>query len=196
MCVNPVHVERVSAILAGEAPAPCTVVAFPLGALRTPQKVREAAEALELGARELDVVADLGAMKEGRWEVLEREVRDVVRAVDGRALVKVILETAALEEPEILRAARVAAGSGADFLKTSTGFHPAGGATPEAVALLRGAAGPGVGIKASGGIRTCEAAFRLVAAGATRLGTSRGVELAGCREPPARDAMPPKSRSA
>jgi deoxyribose-phosphate aldolase len=183
VCLNPVHVTRAAAALAGTEVAVVTVVSFPLGAHATGQKVREAEEALAMGATELDMVADLGAMKDGRWEVLEREVAAVARAVDGAGLVKVILETAALEPPEILRAASVASAAGADFLKTSTGFHPAGGATAAAVALLRRAGGPGIGVKAAGGIRSCEDALRMVAAGATRIGTSRGLELAACEDP-------------
>lgn len=183
VCVNPVHVSRAAARLEGSEVAVATVVSFPLGAHAPGQKAREAREALEMGADEIDMVADLAALREGRWEVLEREVSTVVEAAAGEAAVKVILETAALEPRQILRAARVAAGAGADFVKTSTGFHPAGGATAEAVALLRVGAGPDVGVKASGGIRTCEDALRMVASGATRIGTSSGLALAACEEP-------------
>jgi len=183
VCVNPVHVPRAASELAGASVAVATVVSFPLGAHAPGQKAREAREALEMGAGELDVVADLAALRQERWATLEREVRAVADEAEGKALVKVILETAALEPRQILKAARVAAGSGADFVKTSTGFHPAGGATAEAVALLRTGAGPGVGVKASGGIRTCEDALRMVASGATRIGTSSGLVLAGCTDP-------------
>jgi len=183
VCVNPVHVRRAAAGVAGTPVAVATVVSFPLGAHTHEQKAREAVEGLDMGATEVDMVARLDALRGGRWDVLEREVAAVVRAVDGSARVKVILETAALKPHAILRAGRVAAGAGADFLKTSTGFHPAGGATPAAVALLREAGGPGIGVKASGGIRTCEEALRMVAAGATRIGTSRGLALARCGEP-------------
>jgi deoxyribose-phosphate aldolase len=183
VCVNPVHVRRAAAGVAGTPVAVATVVSFPLGAHTHEHKAREAGEVLAMGATEVDMVARLDALQGGRWDVLEREVAAVARVVDGAARVKVILETAALEPPAILRAGRVAAGAGADFLKTSTGFHPAGGATPAAVALLREAGGPGIGVKASGGIRTCADALRMVAAGATRIGTSHGLALAACTEP-------------
>ena len=183
VCVNPVHVTRAAARLRGSEVSVATVVSFPLGAHCPGQKAREAREAIEMGADEIDMVADLAALRAERWEVLEGEVRAVVEAAGGAAAVKVILETAALEPRQILRAARVAAAAGADFVKTSTGFHPAGGASAEAVALLRVGAGPGVGVKASGGIRTCEEALRMVAAGATRIGTSSGLALAECEEP-------------
>lgn len=183
VCVNPVHVPRAASELADTGVAVATVVAFPLGAHPPGQKAREAREALEMGAGELDMVADLAALREGRWEVLAEEVRSVADVAAGRGLVKVILETAILEPRQILKAARVAAAAGADFVKTSTGFHAAGGATAGAVALLRMGAGPDVGVKASGGIRTCQDALRMVASGATRIGTSSGLALAECAGP-------------
>lgn len=183
VCVNPVHVRRVARALRGSEVATAAVVGFPLGADPAAAKVREAEEVLGAGASEIDMVVELGAVRSGAWAALEEEVGAVVEVTAGRALVKVILETAALAPRELLRAARVAVDSGADFLKTSTGFHPAGGATPEAVALLALVAGPDVGVKAAGGIRTPEDALAMVSAGATRLGTSRGLELLGCRTP-------------
>ncbi len=183
VCVNPAHVRRAAGALAGSPVAVATVVSFPLGAHTFEQKAREAEEAVAMGAEEVDMVAALDAIGDGRWDVLEREVKAVVRAVAGAGLVKVILETAAFEPSRVLEAGRVAAGAGADFLKTSTGFHSAGGATAAAVALLARAGGPGVGVKASGGIRTCEDALRMVAAGATRIGTSHGLALARCSGP-------------
>lgn len=183
VCVNPCHVERAAAALAGREPAVATVVSFPLGQHPPAAKAREAREAVEAGAEELDMVVNLGAVREGRWDALASEVGAVAAAAGEGILVKAILETAALEPREVVLAAREAAGAGADVLKTSTGFHPAGGATPEAVALLRMAGGAEVGVKAAGGIRTCEEALRMVAAGATRIGTSAGLELAACREP-------------
>lgn len=183
VCVNPCHVERAAAALEGEEPAAATVVSFPLGQHPPAAKAREAREAVEAGAEELDMVVNLGAVREGRWDVLASEVGAVAEAAGEGVLVKAILETAALPPREVVRAAREAAGAGADVLKTSTGFHPAGGATPDAVALLRMAGGTAVGVKAAGGIRTCEQALRMVAAGATRIGTSSGLELAACRDP-------------
>lgn len=183
VCVNPVYVRRAAARLSGSGIAVASVVSFPLGAHTAVQKAREAGEALAMGATEVDMVAGLAAIRTGQWEVLAREVEAVARAAAGSGLVKVILETAALRPEQILRAGRTAVAAGADFLKTSTGFHPAGGATPAAVALLREAAGGKAGVKASGGIRTCEDALRMVAAGATRIGTSHGLALAACTEP-------------
>lgn len=178
VCVNPVWVERCAGELAGSDVAVATVVGFPLGASTSRVKALEAEDAIERGATELDMVAALGKIKEADWAAVEADVRAVVEAVAGRAAVKVILETAALEPMEIVRAAMLCREAGAQYVKTSTGFHPAGGATAEAVALLRLAVGPTVGVKASGGVRTCEDALRMIAAGATRIGTSSGVEIA------------------
>lgn len=180
VCVNPMWVERAAAELAGSDVAVATVIGFPLGASTSRIKALEAEDAIARGATELDMVAPIGRIKAGDWTAVEADVRGVVRATAGRAAVKVILETAALEPMEMVRAAMHCREAGAQFVKTSTGFHPAGGATPEAVALLRLAVGPTMGVKASGGIRSCEDALRMIAAGATRIGTSSGVELAGC----------------
>lgn len=180
VCVNPVWVDLAAAELAGAPVAVATVIGFPLGASATAVKVREAEDAMARGATELDMVAQLGRIKEGAWAAVEDDIRAVVEAAAGRALVKVILETAALEPMEIIKAAALCREAGADFVKTSTGFHPAGGATPEAVALLRLAVGRELGVKASGGVRTCEDALRMIAAGATRIGTSSGIELVNC----------------
>ncbi|MBI4544990.1 MAG: deoxyribose-phosphate aldolase, partial [Gemmatimonadetes bacterium] len=143
-------------------------------------KVAEAEDALGRGATELDMVAQIGKIKEGDWAGVADDIRELAGVARGRALLKVILETAALEPMETIKAAALCREAGADFVKTSTGFHPAGGATPEAVALLRLAVGSELGVKAAGGIRTCEDALRMIAAGATRLGTSSGVELVNC----------------
>jgi deoxyribose-phosphate aldolase len=192
VCVNPVWVELAAAELAGSDVAVATVIGFPLGASTTEVKVFEARDAIARGATELDMVAQIGLIKEGAWSAVEADIRAVVEAAAGRALVKVILETAALEPMEIVKAATLCREAGAHFVKTSTGFHPAGGATPEAVALLRLAVGPDLGVKASGGIRTCEDALRMIAAGATRIGTSSGMELVNCYghlAPPIDDAV-------
>lgn len=180
VCVNPTWVDLAAAELADSPVAVATVIGFPLGASTTAVKVREAEDAMARGATELDMVAQIGRIKEGAWRTVEEDIRAVVEAAAGRALVKVILETAALEPMEIIKAAALCREAGADFVKTSTGFHPAGGATPEAVALLRLVVGRDLGVKASGGIRTCEDALRMIAAGATRIGTSSGVELVHC----------------
>lgn len=183
VCVNPCYVELAAHRLEDREVAVATVVSFPLGQHAPDQKAREAEGAVAAGATELDMVANVGAMREGRWDVLREEVGAAARTVGERARLKVILETAVLEPREVLRAGRLAAASGADFLKTSTGFHPAGGATAEAVALLWTAGSGQVEVKAAGGIRTCEDALTMVASGASRIGTSSGLRLAGCEGP-------------
>lgn len=183
VCVNPCYVSRAAKAVASSEVAVATVVGFPLGARGAAAKAREAGEALEDGADELDMVARISAIKEGRWRVLVEEVAAVVEVAGDRGRVKVILETGTLTPREILKAGRMAAGAGAHYLKTSTGFHPSGGATPEAVALLRMAGGADVGVKAAGGVRGHDDALAMVAAGASRIGTSRGLDLVGCTRP-------------
>lgn len=179
VCVNPVRVGRSVARLAGSGVAICTVIAFPLGATTTGVKVAEATQALRDGAGELDMVVALGQVKEGDWRHVHDDIAAVVRVANG-ALVKVIIETAILTLAEIVTASAVARDAGAHFVKTSTGFHRAGGATVEAVAAIRRAVGEGMGVKASGGVRDCPAALRLIAHGATRIGTSSSVAIAKC----------------
>lgn len=181
VCVNPVWVERAARRLQGTGIPVATVAGFPLGASTSEAKADEAARALAAGAREIDMVARIGAAREGRWDDVGRDVRAVREAVGGDALLKVILETAVLTPRQTLKAGAVAREAGADFLKTSTGFHEAGGATPAAVAALRVAAGPDLGVKAAGGIGSCREARAVIDAGATRIGSSSGVALAGCR---------------
>lgn len=181
VCVNPVWVERAARRLAETGIPVATVVGFPLGAIAPEAKAAEAERALEDGAREIDMVARIGAAREGSWDEVGRDVEAVCDVVDDGGLLKVILETAVLTPRQVLKAGAVAREAGADFLKTSTGFHPAGGATPEAVAMLRVAAGPELGVKAAGGIGSCREARAMIDAGATRIGSSSGVELTGCR---------------
>jgi deoxyribose-phosphate aldolase len=171
VCVNGSWVESCAERLAGTAVLVAAVAGFPLGAMDTRAKVAEARLAVTAGASEVDVVMALGRAKAGEWNSVGDDIRAVVEA-SGQAAVKVILETAALEPVEIAAACLVSRAAGAAFVKTSTGFHPAGGATREAVALMRAAVGPGIGVKASGGIRTVEAALGMLAAGANRIGTS------------------------
>lgn len=180
VCVHPVWVRHAAHELEGSSVAVATVIGFPLGATESAIKAREAEQAITHGATELDMVARLGSIREHDWRTVEADIRAVVQAAAGRALVKVILETAALEPVEIVAGALAAGEAGAGYVKTSTGFHPAGGASPAAVALLRLAVGDALGVKASGGIRSCEDAFRMIAAGASRIGTSSGVELVAC----------------
>jgi deoxyribose-phosphate aldolase len=157
-----------------------TVCGFPSGKHTTAVKVAEAAESVRLGADEVDMVIDLGLLKAGGYRDLVREIR----AVRGEVpLLKVIIESAALSDEEIVVACEAAAEAGADFVKTSTGFHAAGGASVHAVALMAATVGDQLGVKASGGIRTYEQAAALVAVGATRLGLSATADvLAGAPE--------------
>jgi deoxyribose-phosphate aldolase len=158
----------------------CTVVGFPSGAHTSAMKAAEAAEAVRNGADEIDMVVNLGLVRASDWKAVEAEVRAVRTAIDtvasGRVL-KVICESAALSDDELRNTCRDAVAGGADYVKTSTGFHKAGGATERAVAIMRETVGDGVGVKASGGIRTTAAALAMIAAGATRIGASATREI-------------------
>jgi deoxyribose-phosphate aldolase len=175
VCVNPSQVVNAVEFLAGSEVRVATVIGFPLGATTSLTKAREAEEAVAAGAAELDMVINIGALKEGRLDYVRDDIKAVVRAARG-ALVKVILETCYLTDEEKVLACRAAAEAGANFVKTSTGFGP-GGATLEDVRLLRANIPPTMEVKASGGIRDIEAARAFIAAGATRLGTSAGVAI-------------------
>lgn len=171
VCVNGQWVAMASRRLGSSATRVAAVVGFPLGASGLTQKTAETRLAVADGASEIDMVISLGWAKRDRWDQVGDEIETVVHAAQGRA-VKVILETAALSPREVTLAARCAVEAGARAVKTSTGFHPAGGATVEMVALLRQAVGPTLGVKASGGIRTPEMAIAMLRAGADRVGTS------------------------
>lgn len=177
VCVNPVYVDLAAHCLAGTGVKTATVIGFPLGATFTKTKVAEAKEAVLRKANELDMVINIGAAKAGLWEAVTDDIRQVVEAADG-AVVKVIIETGLLTDEEKRQACQAVLDAGAQFVKTSTGFGP-GGATVEDICLLKKAVGEKIGIKASGGIRTLEQAKELIAAGATRLGTSAGIVIAG-----------------
>jgi deoxyribose-phosphate aldolase len=177
VCVNGAHVRRCARLLSGSDVAVACVVAFPLGACATEVKLHEARTALAQGARELDLVLNLGALKDGDERLVAEEIESACRHAHGQgALLKAILETALLTRDEKLRAARLCAQAGADFVKTSTGFARAG-ATVEDVALLRSFLGARIGIKAAGGIRSAAFARELLAAGATRLGCSASLAI-------------------
>ncbi|MGE5590951.1 MAG: deoxyribose-phosphate aldolase [Bacillota bacterium] len=178
VCVNPVHVPRAAAALQGTSVAVATVIGFPLGANQPETKAAESRLALKQGAAELDMVINIGALKGGDLDLVERDIRAVVseaRAVPG-TLVKVIIETCFLTDEEKRTACRLAQKAGADFVKTSTGFGT-GGATVEDVRLMRETVGPNMGVKASGGVRTAQDALAMIEAGATRLGTSAGIAI-------------------
>lgn len=147
-----------------------TVVGFPSGNHTAVTKAREAAEASEHGADEIDMVINIGLLKEGRADLVEEEIRMVREATPG--LLKVIIESAALSDDEIIAACKASEAAGADFVKTSTGYHPAGGASVHAVEIMKQTVGDRLGIKASGGIRDWDTAVAMVEAGATRLGLS------------------------
>jgi len=176
VCVRPQWVPLACAELAGTGIAPATVIGFPSGSPPTAVKVREAEQAVAAGALELDMVLALWALKDQEYKTVGEDIAAVVRAAGPGRLVKVILETCLLTEEEKITACRLAVDAGAGFVKTSTGFA-GGGATVEDVRLLRRTVGPTFGVKASGGIRTAEAARALVAAGANRLGTSASVAI-------------------
>ena len=181
VCVNSAHIAEVAAALAGTDVTPCCVVGFPLGAMETEAKAFEAARAAALGAREIDMVMDIGAAKEGDFARVEADISAVVSAIQGRAKLKVILECCLLTDEEKTAACLAAKRAGADFVKTSTGFST-GGATEHDVALMRAAVGDDMGVKASGGIRTREDALRMIAAGASRIGASAGIAIVTAKD--------------
>ena len=172
VCVSPCNVELVKNAV-DDGIVVCTVVGFPSGAVDSRIKAMEASLAVAAGASEIDMVANLGLIKSGDWAGLEADIADVAAAVPN-ALLKVILETGVLSDAEIVEACRVARSAGADFVKTSTGFHPSGGATVAAVRLMAETVGEDTGIKASGGVRDAATARAMIEAGATRIGTSGG----------------------
>ena len=175
VCVSPVWVPVAAEELGGCTSKVCTVVGFPHGAVRTPVKAFETERAVRDGAEEIDMVLAIGRMKSEQYERVEADIRAVVDAAGGRT-VKVILETALLTDEEKVIACVLAQNAGADFVKTSTGFA-SGGASPQDVALMRRVVGSGMGVKASGGVRSAEDAYAMVEAGATRLGASAGVAI-------------------
>lgn len=179
VCVNSCHVKLVSEELRGSGVKTCCVVGFPLGAMATEAKAFEAKYCVDNGADEVDMVINIGAAKDGDWDEVERDIRAVTEAAHkGGALIKVIIETCLLTDDEKIKACEASVRAGADYVKTSTGFST-GGATAEDVKLMRSVVGDRLGVKASGGIRTPEDAEIMIAAGASRLGTSNGVKLIG-----------------
>jgi len=177
VCVNPYWVRLVAKELEGCATKVCAVVGFPLGANTMEMKAAEAAAAIRDGAREIDMVLNVGELRGGNGDAVQADIRAVVEAAHASdAIVKVILETALLTDPQKVVACELAKAAGADFVKTSTGFGP-GGATVEDVALMRRTVGPQMGVKASGGVRTLEDLQKMVAAGASRVGASASVKI-------------------
>jgi len=178
VCVSPSRLPLApGALSTGIAVA--TVCGFPSGSHRPETKAAEAARSIELGATEIDMVLDLGRVKAGTWEAVLEDIAAVRSAVVGGNKLKVIIESGALTDDEIVQCCEAAEAAGADYVKTSTGFHPTGGATIHAVALMAATVGGRLGIKASGGVRTWDAAVAMMTAGATRLGTSSTEAILG-----------------
>ena len=175
VCINPVYVPLAVSILKNKSPRVCTVIGFPLGAISGEMKFAEARFLIHQGADELDMVLNIGALKENKIEIIKNDIEKVVNAADGNC-VKVIIETYLLDKEEKILACNLVQDCGANFVKTSTGFSR-GGATIEDVKLIKKTVGDHMGIKASGGIKTKEAVLSFIDAGANRIGTSRGVEI-------------------
>ncbi len=177
VCVNPYRVKDAAELLNGSDIKIAAVVGFPLGATFTEAKVQEAIMAIKAGAREIDMVLNIGALKDGAYEVVERDIKEVVDAAHAmHAIVKVIIETCYLTDAEKIKACELAKSAGADFVKTSTGFGKAG-AKVEDVKLMRDTVGKEMGVKAAGGIHTADEALAMIEAGATRIGASRSVQI-------------------
>lgn len=175
VCINPAFVKLASECLRGSPVKVCTVIGFPLGATTSVTKAIETRDAIANGADEIDMVINVGALKAGNHELVQKDIEAVVEAACGR-IVKVILETALLTDEEKVMACKLSKMAGADFVKTSTGFGP-GGATAQDVSLMRQTVGKYMGVKASGGIRDLETARKMIEAGATRIGASASVAI-------------------
>ena len=176
VCVNPVWVSFCSDLLKGSKVRICTVSGFPLGANKPEVKAKEAETAIKEGSFEIDMVANIGALKSGDFKLVEEDIKAVRSAIGKEKILKVIIETAILTNEEKIKATQIIMACGADFVKTSTGFgYP--GATVEDVRLLKKVVGDKIRIKASGGIRDYETALKLIEAGASRIGTSSGVKI-------------------
>ena len=175
VCVNSYYTAYVAQQLKGTDVKVCTVVGFPLGQMSTRAKAAETAIAVEDGAQEIDMVINVGALKDKLYDVVLSDIREVKKAC-GNALLKVIIETCVLTDEEKVKACELAKEAGADFVKTSTGFST-GGAKAEDVALMRKTVGSDMGVKASGGIRDKETAESMLKAGASRLGTSATIAI-------------------
>ena len=176
VCVNPSYIKFVSEQLQGSGVTPCCVIAFPFGTCTPETKAFEASDAASNGAKEIDMVVNVGAIKSGDWKLVKRDIESVVNAVRGRALVKVIIEACLLTDEEKVKACIAAKNAHADFVKTSTGFSKAG-AKVEDVRLMRETVGPDMGVKAAGGIHNRAEAEAMIAAGATRIGASSGIAI-------------------
>lgn len=175
VCINPCHVEYAASLLADSSVKVCCVIGFPLGATLTEVKATETREVVKRGAHEVDMVINVGAIRDKNYDFVQKDIEAVV-AASGDAHVKVILETGLLIDEQKVKACEICKDAGADFVKTSTGFGPMG-ATPHDVRLMRETVGKSMGVKAAGGIRSFKDALRVLEAGANRIGTSAGVAI-------------------
>ncbi|AZK45655.1 deoxyribose-phosphate aldolase [Paenibacillus lentus] len=176
VCVNPTWVAFAAEQIAGTEVKVCTVIGFPLGATTSAVKAMEVKDAIANGATEVDMVINIGQLKDGNNEFVEQDIKAVVDMASNQAIVKVIIETSLLTDEEKIRACELSVKAGADFVKTSTGFST-GGATLQDVTLMRKTVGPHVGVKASGGVRSLEDMNRMIESGANRIGASSGVKI-------------------
>jgi len=176
VCVNPYYVSLAAQELKDSDVKVCTVIGFPLGATTREVKAFETNQVIERGAQEVDMVINIGALKSKKYDEVKADIEAVVNAANGRALVKVIIETCLLTEEEKVQICTIAKNAGADFVKTSTGFSTAG-ATAKDVALMRETVGKEMGVKASGGIRDYKTAKEMIEAGANRLGMSASIAV-------------------
>lgn len=176
VCVNAYYASLVRRELEGTSVKTCVVVGFPLGATTKEVKAFETKQAIENGAQEVDMVINVGALKSKKYDVVKEDIKAVVDAAKGKALVKVIIEACLLTDEEKVKVCQIAKEVGADFVKTSTGFST-GGATVHDVKLMRDTVGPEMGVKASGAVRTREDADAVIAAGANRIGASSSISI-------------------
>ncbi len=178
VCINPSYVSLASQFVRNTTVKVCSVLGFPFGANTLEVKIHEAKKAIQDGANEIDMVINLGALRSGKYEIVKNEIKKVVAQGKNKRniIIKVIIETGLLIEKEKILACQIVKESGADFVKTSTGFN-ASGATVSDIKLLRNIVGPNFGVKASGGIRTLNDTLNMIEAGANRIGTSSGIAI-------------------
>ncbi|WP_419725148.1 deoxyribose-phosphate aldolase [Terrisporobacter petrolearius] len=177
VCINPTHIELAKQELEGSNVKVCTVIGFPLGANTSEVKAFETKDSIAKGAHEVDMVINIGALKDKNYDLVYKDIKAVVDAANKEALVKVIIETCYLTDEEKKIACELSVKAGADYVKTSTGFGT-GGSTPEDIKLMRDVVGPNVGVKASGGVRTTDDAIKVIDAGASRIGASASISIA------------------
>lgn len=176
VCINPGYVQLCADLLKGSEVKVCTVIGFPLGATTSDTKAFETRDAISKGAQEVDMVINVGKLKDKDLDYVKKDIEAVVNEAKGKALTKVIIETCLLNNEEKVTACKIAKEAGADFVKTSTGFST-GGATFEDIKLMRETVGANMGVKASGGVRSYEDTMKMIEAGATRIGASASIAI-------------------